>query len=67
MERREVIRTLERYSGCSFITRKQVAQFMGYKDAHSVDPMLVGIDRVGKGLMFIPDVADRIMGGIRHD
>lgn len=42
------------------ITRKQLMQFLGYRDRHSVDQYLHNVTRLGAGYA-IEDVADRIM------
>lgn len=55
----ELVRALEKYSGGFFIERKQLAEFMGYSDPHSVDKYLFGLKRNGRRY-FIKDVANQI-------
>lgn len=60
MDKKSLISDMKRFTGASFITRKQVAEWMGKKDAHCVDRYLHGLDRVGQ-LYFIPDVVDAVI------
>ena len=47
-----------------FVTRKQVASFMGKKDPHQIDWALAGLERTVDGKMYyIPDVVDAIKRG----
>lgn len=64
MERRELIRSMEKYTGCGFITRNQVAGFMGKKDPHSIDKYIHGLPKVGQSY-FIPDVATSLQEAVR--
>lgn len=61
LNRKELVKQLEGYSGGLFITRKKLAQCMGRKDPHSVDRYLRDLPRVDKDLYFIPDVADALI------
>lgn len=61
LNRKELVKQLESYSGGLFITRKKLAQCMGRKDPHSVDRYLRDLPRVDKDLYFIPDVADALI------
>lgn len=61
LNRKELVRQMESYSGGLFITRKKLAQCMGRKDPHSVDKYLRDLPRVDKELYFIPDVADALI------
>lgn len=67
MERKEVIRSLERYTQAGCISRKQLADWLGFKDIHSVDEILKGLARIGKGRFFIPEVAERIVEVQRYE
>ena len=60
MNKREIINSMEKYTKASFITRKQLAEFLGRKSQYHVDKYLVGLDRIDK-MYFIPDVAARLM------
>lgn len=61
MNRKELIKRLEDYSGGVFITRKKLTAALGRKDPHSVDKYLKDLPRVDKELFFIPDVADALI------
>lgn len=61
LNRKELVKQMESYSGGLFITRKKLAQCMGRKDPHSVDRYLRDLPRVDKDLYFIPDVADALI------
>lgn len=61
LNKKELVRQMESYSGGLFITRKKLAQCMGRKDPHSVDKYLRDLPRVDKELYFIPDVADALI------
>ena len=69
MDKQEMIRRMSQHVKASlsedgenikgapqFITRMQLAEYMGYRDPHCVDKYLNGIEQVGKRY-FIPDVA----------
>lgn len=58
MKRNELIADMKRHTKGGFITRKQLADYMTVKDAHSVDRYLYGLTAVNKRYYFIPDVAD---------
>lgn len=61
MLRSQLVKNLRKQSGSmGIITRKQLAEFLGYRDRHSVAPYLIGAMRIGAGYS-IEDVADRIM------
>lgn len=61
LNRKEMIKQLERFSGGVFITRKKLTAALGRKDPHSVDKYLKDLPRVDKELFFIPDVADALI------
>lgn len=58
MTKTELANDMKRFCGCSFITRKKLADYMGKKDPHAVDKYLYGLDRVDGKDYFIPDVAN---------
>lgn len=60
MDKKSLVNDMKRFAGGSFVTRGQVAKWMGKNDAHYVDKYLSGLDRVGK-LYFIPDVVDAVI------
>ena len=61
LNRKEVVKRLESFSGGVFITRKRLAEALGRKNPHSVDKYLRDLPRVDKELYFIPDVADALI------
>jgi len=61
LNRKEMIKQLESFSGGIFITRKKLTAALGRKDPHSVDKYLKDLPRVDKELFFIPDVADALI------
>lgn len=61
LNRKEMIKQLESFSGGVFITRKKLTAALGRKDPHSVDKYLKDLPRVDKELYFIPDVADALI------
>lgn len=61
LNRKEMIKQLESFSGGVFITRKKLTAALGRKDPHSVDKYLKDLPRVDKELFFIPDVADALI------
>ena len=60
MTKTELTKAMQHHAGCSFITRSQLASFMGYKNPASVAKYLYPLERVDKRY-FIPDVADEIL------
>lgn len=67
LNKKELVKRMESFSGGIFIKRKTLAECMGRSDPHSVDKFLKGLPRVDSDLYFIPDVADAIIAtaGIR--
>ena len=64
MKRSDLIADMRRFvGGGGFITRKSLADYLGYKDPHCVDKYLIGLDKVGGRYFFIPDVATVLKGG----
>lgn len=61
LNRKEMIKQLESFSGGVFITRKKLTAALGRKDPHSVDKYLKDLPRIDKELYFIPDVADALI------
>lgn len=57
MTKTELARSMEAYVGGSFITRDELAKYMGYKAPKTVSKYLVGLEQIGKRY-FVPDVAD---------
>ena len=57
MTKKEIIDDLKRYTGSGFVTRKELAAYMGYRSVASVDAFIAGLPRIDKRY-FIPDVAE---------
>ena len=49
--------------GGSFIRKYELARFMGFKDPNTANRYLAGLECVGRGYYFIPDVVDRLIDG----
>lgn len=49
--------------GGGFIKKVELARFMGFKDPNSCNRYLAGLECVGRGYFFIPDVVDRLIDG----
>ena len=60
MTKTELTKSMQAYTGSSFITRNQLAGFMGYKNPSSVVKHLYGLERIDKKY-FIPDVVDNML------
>lgn len=61
MTKTEIAADLKKYCGGSFITRTELAKFMGYASPKRVDRFLDGLDRISGTRYFIGDVAERIL------
>ena len=61
MRRYEIVESLKKQSSGDFVTRKGVQLALGYKDPHSVDPFLAGLEYLPGKRYSIADVADAIM------
>lgn len=60
MNKTELTKSMQTFTGSSFITRLQLAKFMGYKRPASVDRYLYKLERIDKKY-FIPDVAAELI------
>lgn len=60
MDRKELITQMKSYTGACFISKKQLADFMGYKSVNSVAGYLTDLERLDNKY-FIPEVADSLM------
>ena len=49
---------MKQYCKAGFISKKQLAAYMGYKSINSVSPYLDGLNSIDRRC-FIPEVADR--------
>lgn len=62
MTKQELTADLRRScNGASFITRTELAAYLGYSCPKRVDRYLQGLERVGKTRYFIPDVAAKVI------
>lgn len=59
-------KTFERACGGVFVTRKKLAEVLHYKDPHSVDKYLNGLERICGSRYLTEDVYDRIVGEGLH-
>lgn len=63
MNKREIAKEMQKAcGGAMFITRQQLAGFLGRKKPDSVDRYLVGLERIDK-MYYIPDVVENLMKG----
>ena len=56
MQRGNIKKCLENFCG-PLVSRQQLANFMGYKDPHSVDKYLKGLNKI-ENKYFAADIAD---------
>lgn len=60
MIKSEIVKDMKSFmKGASFITRLDLARYMGYGSPKSVDRYIRGLEKVG-GAYFIPEVAENI-------
>ena len=60
MTKSEITTDLKRYCGSSFITRSELAKYMGYACPKRVDKFLQGLERIGTRY-FINDIVENIL------
>lgn len=60
MNKKELINDMKQYCGAGFISKTQLASYMGYKSSNSVTPYLHGLLSIDRRY-FIPEVADRLL------
>lgn len=65
MTKTELSKGMQAFTGCSFITRLQLMDFMGYRSVNSVTKYLYGLPRVDKRY-YIPDVAAAIVEQVTY-
>ena len=56
-------KAFETACGGAFVTRKKLADVLGFKDPHSVDKYLRGLERLCGSRYLTTDVYDRIVSG----
>lgn len=61
MTKAELTADLKRHCGGSFITRTELAKYMGYASPKRVDRFLEGLERICGTRYFIADVADNML------
>lgn len=59
MTKSELTKDMKAAVGSGFITRRELAAYMGYKDPGKIDKYIRDLQKVGKRY-FIPDVADAL-------
>ena len=64
MNKQELITSMEKATGTTFITRLELADFLHLKDPKSVDAYLFGLPSINKRY-FVPDVADTIIENMK--
>ncbi len=65
MTKTELSKGMQAFTGCSFITRLQLMEYMGYRSVNSVTKYLHSLPRVDKRY-YIPDVAAAIAAQITY-
>lgn len=61
MTKAELTSDLKRHCGGSFITRAELAKYMGYASPKRVDRFLQGLERISGTRYFISDVAENML------
>ena len=61
MTKTDLVRSMERQEGASFITKTRLAKFIGAKRAETVGRYVEGLQVLNKKYYFIPEVAERIV------
>lgn len=58
MEKQEIINAMKKQvNGAEFITKQQLAGFMGIKDPKNINQYIKGLEAVNGKYFFIPDIA----------
>lgn len=60
MIKSQLVTDMRRFTSAGVITRKQLMQYLGYKDRHSTMKYTAGLRKIGAGYSII-EVAERIM------
>lgn len=60
MTLKEMEKKMHEFTGCDFITRKELMRFLGYKRDHSIADIVYGLEKV-QTKYYIPEVAKRLM------
>ncbi|MBR3377678.1 MAG: hypothetical protein IKG44_08370 [Mogibacterium sp.] len=61
MTKAEITADLKRFCGGSFITRVELAKYMGYSSPKCVDQILNGLERINGTRYFCNDVAENVL------
>lgn len=64
MTKTEIEKDMKKAVGGSFITASELASYLGYKKADSVQNIVKGLTRLNKKY-FVPEVAERIANEIQ--
>ncbi len=66
MLKQDLIAALRKASGgAEFISQKELAQVLGFKDPHRIREIVQSVSRVGKRY-YLPEVAGKIMQEVRR-
>lgn len=60
MTANEIERDMKKFIGCSFITKRELATYLGYKKTDSIENVVKGLKQFNKKY-FVPEVAERII------
>lgn len=61
MTKAEITADLKRFCGGSFITRTELAKYLGYSSPKRVDQFLNGLERINGTRYFCNDVAENVL------
>ena len=64
MTKTELEKDMKKAVGSSFISKTELASYLGYKKADSVQSIVKGLTRLNKKY-FVPEVAERISNEIK--
>lgn len=60
----DIEKDMRKAVGCSFITKTEIASYLGYKKTDSIDYLVKGLGKFNKKY-FVPEVAERISNEIK--
>lgn len=61
MNKSDLAKSMRQFVQAEFVTRGELAKFLGYKDPHNVDRYIRDLQRVAGTRYYIPEVAESIM------
>lgn len=65
MIKSDLIKSMKEFVGCGWISRKELARYMGYKDSNDIAYILEGLPRI-KTKYFVEDVALSIVAHAKN-